>query len=307
MNEKYDVIIIGGGPAGYTAAMYCARAGLSALVIERLGDVGQMAQIARIDNYPGFDGGIDGYTLAMNMRGGARRFGADTLGAEVVSAELEGREKRVEAAGGVFTAKAVIIATGAEARPLGLDRERELTGKGVSYCASCDGNFYRGKIAAVVGGGNSAAGDAIMLAAAAKKVYLIHRRDYLRASEVYRRALMQADNIELKWNSTVSKLLGSEKLTGVMLRDVNSGKETELELDGLFVSIGRTPATKLFANRTELDGQGCIIADETTRTCIPGVFAAGDVRTKEVRQIVTAAADGAAAAYYAEKYILEGV
>jgi len=199
----------------------------------------------------------------------------------------------------------VIIATGADHRHLGLEREWELTGKGVAYCATCDGMFYRGKTVAVVGGGNSAASEALVLSRIAEKVYLIHRRDSLRASKTYHEPLQQAENVEFVWNSQVSGLLGNEKLSGVVLQNVQTGEERELELDGLFVSIGRNPATEIFRGQLELDEAGYIVADESTRTSLPGVYAVGDVRTKEVRQIVTAAADGAVAAHYAESYLLK--
>ena len=307
MNKNYDVIVIGGGPAGYTAALYTSRAGLSTLVIEKLYAGGQMTQTTQIDNYPGFHEQIDGFTLGMNMQLGAQRFGVETVNEEVLSVQLEGSEKAIQTSEGVYTAKAVIIATGAGHKHLGIPKEEELTGRGVAYCASCDGMFYKGKTVAVVGGGNSAAADAMVLSRIAKKVYLIHRRDQLRATKVYHDPLMNAENIEFFWNSTVEEFLHGEKLTGVRLRNSVTGAETELALDGLFVSIGRSPNTELFQQQLELDGDGYIMADESTRTNIPGIFAVGDVRTKAVRQIVTAAADGAVAAHYAEEYLLERV
>ena len=307
MHKIYDVIVIGGGPAGYTAALYTSRAGLSTLVIEKLYAGGQMTQTTQIDNYPGFHEQIDGFTLGMNMQLGAQRFGVETVNEEVLSVQLEGSEKTVETSEKVYTAKAVIIATGAGHKHLGIPKEEELTGRGVAYCASCDGMFYRGKTVAVVGGGNSAAADAMVLSRIAKKVYLIHRRDQLRATKVYHDPLMKAENIEFCWNSTVEEFLHGEKLTGVRLKNSITGEVTEMTLDGLFVSIGRSPNTELFKQQLELDEDGYIVADESTRTNIPGVFAVGDVRTKAVRQIVTAAADGAVAAHYAEEYLLEGV
>lgn len=307
MHEIYDVIVIGGGPAGYTAALYTSRAGLSTLVIEKLYAGGQMTQTTQIDNYPGFHEQIDGFTLGMNMQLGAQRFGVETVNEEVLSVQLEGSEKTVKTSEKVYTAKAVIIATGAGHKHLGIPNEEELTGRGVAYCASCDGMFYKDKTVAVVGGGNSAAADAMVLSRIAKKVYLIHRRDQLRATKVYHDPLMKAENIQFVWNSTVEEFLHGDKLTGVRLRNSVTGEEQELALDGLFVSIGRSPNTELFKQQLELDSDSYIVADETTRTNIPGVFAVGDVRTKAVRQIVTAAADGAVAAHYAEEYLLEGV
>ena len=305
MEKKYDVIVLGGGPAGYTAAMYTARAGLSTLVIEKLFAGGQMTQTPNIENYPGFPEGIDGVLLGMNFQAGAQKAGVKTVNAEVTAVELRGREKVLTTAEGEFIGSAVIIATGADHKHLGLPREWELTGKGVAYCATCDGMFYRGKTVAVVGGGNSAASEALVLSRIAKKVYLIHRRDSLRASKTYHEPLQQAENVEFVWDSQVSELLGQEKLSGVKVQNVRTGEEKELQLDGLFVSIGRNPATELFRGQLELDERGYIVADESTRTSLPGVYAVGDVRTKEVRQIVTAAADGAVAAYYAEEQLLK--
>lgn len=303
MNQKYDIIVIGGGPAGYTAALYTARAGLSTLVIEKLYAGGQMTETMQIDNYPGFSQGIDGITLGMNMQEGAKRFGAETVNEEVLSVELTGEEKTVRTSAGEYAASAVIVATGAEHRHLGVEKERELTGRGVAYCAACDGMFYKGKTVAVVGGGNSAAADAMVLSRLAEKVYLIHRRDTIRATKIYHDPLMKAENVEIKWNCVVSQLLHGEKLTGVELENVKTGEKSELALDGLFISVGRRPVTELFQGQLELDDGGYIVADETTCTNLPGVYAAGDVRTKAVRQIITAAADGASAALSAEAYL----
>lgn len=306
MKQNYDIIVIGGGPAGYTAALYTARAGLSTLVIEKLYAGGQMTQTAQIDNYPGFHESIDGFSLAMNMQQGAERFGVETRNSEVISVQLEGAEKRIETHDGSFTAKAVIIATGAGHKHLDIPKEEALTGRGVAYCASCDGMFYKDKTVAVVGGGNSAAADAMVLSRIAKKVYLIHRRDQLRATKIYHEPLKKAENIEFCWNSAVSELLHNDKLTGVKLKNTITGEESQLALDGLFISVGRSPNTELFRGQLALDEAGYLVADESTRTNIPGVYAVGDVRTKAVRQIVTAAADGAVAAHYAEEYLLEG-
>lgn len=303
MAEIYDVVILGGGPAGYTAALYAARGGLSTLVLEKMGAGGQMTQTVQIDNYPGFDEGIDGYTLGDKMRRGAERFGAQTLYTEITAAKLSGEIKEITTRDGVFLGKTVIIATGADHRHLGLAEEESLIGRGVGYCATCDGNFYRNKTVAVVGGGNSAAADALFLSRIVKKVILIHRRDSLRASKVYHEPLKKVENLEFQWNSQVTQLLSDQVLTGVKIRDVNTGEESTLSVDGLFISIGRTPATELFREELELDPNGYIVADESTRTNIPGVFAAGDVRTTPLRQIVTATADGAVAATAAQEYL----
>ena len=304
MDKIYDVIVIGGGPAGYTAAMYTARAGLSTLIIEKMSAGGQMTQTTQIDNYPGFEEGIDGFSLGMKMQAGAERFGAETQYAEVLAVQLEGSVKVIETSDGVFQSRTVILATGANHKHLGVEKESELIGSGVAYCAACDGMFYRGKTVAIVGGGNSAAADAMILSRLAKKVILIHRRDTLRATKIYHEPLMQAENVEFRWNSTVTELLHDERLTDVKIRDVNTGEESILDVDGLFISVGRAPATSLFEGQLELDKAGYIVAGESTETSVPGVFAVGDVRTKAVRQIVTAAADGAVAAHYAESYLL---
>ncbi len=300
----YDMLIIGGGPAGYTAALYAARAGLSTLVLEKYAAGGQMTQTDMIDNYPGYDNGINGYTLGEKMRAGAERFGAQTKLAEVRSVELAGDIKLVHTARETFRGKTVVIATGAGHRHLGIEREDALAGKGVAYCATCDGMFYRNKTVAVVGGGNSAVGDALVLSRLCRKVILIHRRDSLRATKIYHDQLQNTENIDILWNSAVSKLLGQDVLSGVEVQDVHTGELSTIAVEGVFVSIGQAPATELFRGQVDLDAGGYIRADETTRTNIPGVFAAGDVRTKFQRQIITAAADGAAAAHAAEEYLL---
>ena len=305
MEKIYDMIVIGGGPAGYTAALYAARSGLSVLVLEKLSAGGQMALTEQIDNYPGFEDGIDGFTLGEKMQQSAVRFGAVTELAEVYKARLSGKIKKLDTSEGVFQSSTVVIATGASPRPLGVPGEEALAGKGVHYCAACDGAPYRGKTVAVVGGGNSAAADALTLSRIAKKVYLIHRRDSLRATRVYHEPLLRASNLEFCWNSTVSALLHGDRLTGLRLRDVQTDTERELPCDGVFISVGRAPATELFQSELALDKAGYIIADESTCTNLPGVFAVGDVRTKALRQVVTAVADGAVAVHYAEEYLSE--
>lgn len=303
MNHIYDLIIIGGGPGGYTAALYGARAGLDTLVIEKLSAGGQMALTAQIDNYPGFEDGIDGFTLGQKIQAGAERFGARSVLAEVSKVDLMPEIKVIETSEGTFHARTVAIATGANHRELGISNEQALVGRGVAYCAACDGMFYRGKTVVVVGGGNTAAADAMLLSRVAKKVILVHRRDTLRATKIYHKPLMEAENVEFHWNSAVAELIADEKLKAVKLKDVNTGEETVVEADGIFVSIGRKPATELVKDQLELDKSGYIVAGESTQTNIPGVFAVGDVRTKQVRQVVTAVADGAVAVHQAEEYL----
>ncbi len=305
MEHIYDMIVIGGGPGGYTAALYATRAGLDTMVLEKMTAGGQMTQTAQIDNYPGFDQGIDGFELGEKMRSGAERFGAKTEFAEVQTVQLTGQIKRVETSSGTFLGWTVVIATGAAHKHLGLESEEQYVGRGVAYCATCDGMFYRGKTVAVVGGGNSAVADALVLSRICEKVILIHRRDTLRATKIYHQQLQNAHNIQFRWNSTVDRFLGSNQLTGLELRDVHTGEISELTVDGAFISIGLAPATDLFQGQVNLDEKGYIQADESTRTNLPGVFAVGDVRTKDVRQIITAAADGAVAAHFAEAYLNE--
>lgn len=303
--KQYDLIIVGGGPGGYTAALYGARAGLRTLILEKMSAGGQMGLTSQIENYPGFPEGVDGIELADRMQLQAERNGAETMYAEVTSLQLQGDVKLVKTTEADVEAKTVVIATGANPRTLGLEREQALTGRGIHYCAHCDGMFYRGKTVAVVGGGNSAVADALHLSRLAKKVYLIHRRDRLRAERIQEQALREAENIEILWNTTVEALLESGRLNGVVLRDARNGAKRELALDGLFVSVGRVPVTELVKGQLELDGAGYIVADETTQTSIPGVFAVGDVRTKALRQVVTAVSDGAVAVHFADAYLHE--
>lgn len=298
MEKKYDVVIIGGGPAGYSAALYSARAGFDTAVIERLSPGGQMALTGDIDNYPGFEEGIDGFTLGMKMQQSAERFGAKTLYTEVLSADLESTPKKLEASDGTIYADNIIIAVGANPRVLGISGEREYTGRGIHYCAHCDGRFYKDKTVAVIGGGNSAAADALYLSRLAKKVYVIHRRDSLRAEKIYHEPLFKAENAEFVWDSTVESFDADERIKSVKVRNVKSGEESVIAVDGIFVSIGRKPATDFLAGKLPLDKNGYIVADESTKTAIKGVYAVGDVRTKALRQVVTAVADGAVAVHY---------
>lgn len=307
MDEQiFDTIIIGGGPAGYTAALYCARAGLSVLLLEKLSPGGQMGTTDVIDNYPGFAQGINGFDLAMSMKQGAERFGAKTKLAEVLSVQLDGEVKRVITKKAEYLAKTVVLATGAYPRELGLAAEHSLRGRGVSYCATCDGMFYRGKTVAVIGGGNTAVCDALYLSRICEKVYIIHRRDTLRAAKVYTQPIESAENVELVWNSIVEEILHDEKVTGVRVKNKLSGETNEIACDGVFVAVGQLPATQLYTGQIDMDESGYIIADETTKTNLSGVFAVGDLRQKPLRQVVTAAADGANAAHFIEEYLSTG-
>lgn len=299
----YDIIIIGGGPAGYTAALYAARAGFDTVLLERMSAGGQMTLTGDIDNYPGFEEGIDGFTLGIKMQQSAERFGAKTEYDEVLEVDFSGQEKKVTTAGGVFYGKTVIISSGANPRELGVENEEKLIGKGVHYCAHCDGRFYKDKTVVVVGGGNSAVSDALYLSRLAKKVYVVHRRDSLRATKIYQEPLFKAENIEFIWNSTVAQFIADNRVSGVKVKSVTDGTFRELACDGIFISIGRKPATEFLKDAVILDENGYVVADESTRTNVDGVYAIGDVRTKVLRQVVTAVSDGAVAVHYAEEYL----
>ena len=299
----YDMIVVGGGPGGYTAALYAARAGMDTVILEKLSAGGQMALTEQIDNYPGFEDGIDGFSLGEKMKRGTERFGVETKLAEVLSLDLSGTVKKAETSEGPLFARIIVLATGAGPRELGIEGEQELIGKGVNYCAACDGMFYKNKTVIIAGGGNTAAADALILSRICKKVIVVHRRNTLRATKIYHEPLMKAENVEFRWDSEIIELLHDEKVIGIRLRNVKTGEETTLACDGVFVSIGRKPSSELVKDQVEVDPAGYIIADESTRTNIPGVFAVGDVRTKALRQVVTAVADGATAVHYAEEYL----
>ena len=303
----YDMIVVGGGPGGYTAALYAARAGLDTVILEKLSAGGQMALTEQIDNYPGFEDGIDGFSLGEKMKRGTERFGVETKLTEVLSLDLSGTVKKAETSEGPLFARTIVVATGAGPRELGIESEQELIGKGVNYCAACDGMFYKNKTVVIAGGGNTAAADALILSRICKKVIVVHRRDTLRATKIYHEPLMKAENVEFRWDSEIIELLHDEKVIGIRLRNVKTGEETTLACDGVFVSIGRKPSSELVKDQVEVDPAGYIIADESTRTNIPGVFAVGDVRTKALRQVVTAVADGATAVHYAEEYLAGGM
>ena len=310
MEQIYDVAVLGGGPGGYTAALYCARAGLSTVVLEKLSPGGQMATTSNVENYPGFAEGVDGFDLAMQMKDGAERFGVETLFADATAVALEGGVKTITTSSGERRARTVILATGADPRPLGVPHEDELRGRGVAYCATCDANFFEDLEVFVVGGGDSALEEAIYLAKFARKVTVIHRRDEFRAAKSIQEKAFANPKLNFIWNSTVEELIGEELLTGIRLRNVLTGAITQIDADeddgiiGLFVFIGFVPNAALFEGALELE-QGYIITDAEMRTSVPGVFAAGDIRVKSLRQVVTAASDGAIAAVQAAKYVEE--
>lgn len=309
---ELDVAVVGSGPAGMTAALYAARAGLSVAVFERMGPGGQMTQTERLDNYPGFAEGVDAFELSFAMASQAERFGAERVSDEVVDLNVDAVKKLLTCASGVqYSARAVIVATGAEPRELGVSGEAELRGRGVSYCATCDGGFFRGKVAVVVGGGNTAVGDALYLSRICEKVYVVHRRDSFRADALYLNALSELPNVELVLNSTVEAIRSTTDgevpmphVESILVRDRNTGDERIVNTDAVFIAVGTTPRSNVLkAAGVALNEAGYVIAGESGATNVPGVFVAGDVREKPLRQVITAASDGANAATAAFEYL----
>lgn len=306
--KTHNVIIIGSGPAGYTAAIYAARAELAPLVFEgALDSGGALMNTTEVENYPGFKDGIMGPELMDQMRAQAQRFGAELIRDDVTEVSLDGEIKVVkDSAGQEYHAKAVIIATGAAHRKLGIDREDELSGRGVSYCATCDGFFFRDKPIVVVGGGDSAVEEATFLARFGSSVTLVHRRDQLRASKIMQERLLANPKIEVAWNSQVVEFHGENELSEITLQDTVTGETREIPANGLFVAIGHIPRSGLFQNQIALDDNGYIkVAGRSTATSLLGVFAAGDVVDHTYRQAITAAAMGCQAALDAERFLLE--
>jgi thioredoxin reductase (NADPH) len=300
----YDLIIIGAGPAGLTAGIYASRARLNTLVLEQnFVSGGQIIDTYEIDNYPGLPG-ISGMDLADRMSQHAEKLGVAIENVIVTSLDLTGPVKKVITDDNVYEAKAVIIASGATHSHLGAPGEEEFAGHGVSYCATCDGGFYRKKDTLVVGGGDVAVEDAIYLARLCNKVYVVHRRDELRAAKVLQENLLSLPNVEMVWNSVVRTINGTQKVESVTVTNVKDGSERTIPVQGAFIAVGISPRSEFAKNHIEMDEKGYIIADETGKTNIPGVFAAGDVRGKQLRQVVTAVADGANAVTSVEKYLL---
>ena len=295
-----DIIIIGAGTAGLSAAIYALRAGKSVLLMEQLTYGGQIINTPEVENYPGIKS-ISGFDFAQGLYEQAEALGAELKYEQVTGIE-DGEVKKVKTSGGEYECKAVILATGAKNRPLGLDKETEFIGSGISYCATCDGAFFKGRVVAVNGGGNTALEDALFLSNYCKKVYLIHRRDEFRGEAKQVDKLKEKENIEFVLNATITELLGEDELKGVRVHDKLSGEDKDIELDGLFIAIGQMPENAAFAPLIELDKGGYIVAGEDCRTNVDGIFAAGDCRTKTVRQLTTAAADGAVAALAACAY-----
>ena len=307
MAAMYDIVIVGGGPAGYSAALYAARAGLHAVVLEKQSVGGQAVRSENIENYPGFDAGIDGLSLSEKMQLGAERFGAELVTEEVRRVELTQPVKPVEGAKQIYQAPAVILATGAPPRKLEVEGEDEMLGRGVHYYASCRSMMYKRKTVAVIGEGEQAAEAAMLLSRIAKRVCLVHRGEKMTIGQAYASKLKMMRNVERYAGSEVLAFLHANWVSSICLREQRGGDVWDMPCDGAFVCLGGVPETGLFRGQVTLDAEGYIPADETTVTNLPGVFAAGDVRTKQLRGILTAAADGAAAAQQAERYIVEQI
>jgi thioredoxin reductase (NADPH) len=302
MNE-YEVIIIGGGPAGLSAALYAARARLRSLLIEKGPLGGQITNAELIENYPGFPQGVSGMELGQLMQQQAAKYGLETLAAEATALELQGEKKLVTTTRGKFTARAVIIASGSERRKLGIPGEEEFTGRGVSYCATCDGPFFKESTVAVVGGGDAAITEALHLVKFASRVKVIHHRKELRASRILQEKALAEPKIEFIWDTRVVGIEGRDKVKRLNLSNVVTGEKATLEVAGVFVAIGLKPNTDYLKGVLPLDDAGYIVTNEKMETKVPGVFAAGDVRLNSARQAITAAGDGATAAVFARKFV----
>lgn len=304
MENIYDIVIIGGGPAGMTAGIYGGRAELKTLILEKQFHGGQMVSTNEIENYPALPD-TNGIELSNKMLEHAKKFGAvvEYKGVDKIEV-MEDGNKKLTVGNDEIIAKTVILSMGSTSRKLGIEKEDKFTGRGVGYCAICDGGFYRNKVVAVNGGGDTAVEDALYLSRIASKVYLIHRRDELRANKTLQTRLKES-NVEIVWNSTIKEIVGDEKLEGVVTVDKNDGSERKIELDGLFIAIGGIPTSGLVKDLVEMTPNGYIVTNEDCETSVPGIYAVGDIRKKSLRQVITACADGAIAVHTAEKYILE--
>ena len=301
--QEYDVVIIGGGPAGLTAGIYTSRARLSSLLIEKMAAGGRIVDAGLVENYPGFLQGVSGLELAEAMQQQAAKFGLETLLTEVTGLELKGRQKIVKTSEGDITAKAVIIASGSDRVKMGVPGEEEFTGRGVAYCAICDAYFYRDLPVAVVGGGNAAINEALELSKFAAKVTVIHRRQELRATRILQERAFAEPKIEFLWNTVAEAIEGEEVVKRLRLRNVLTGEKSTLDISGIFVAVGFRPNTDYLKGILSLDANGAIITNEKMEAEVPGIFAAGDIRASSIRQVIAAAGDGAVAAIYAERFI----
>ncbi len=303
--SRYDIIIVGGGPAGLSAALYTARAKLKTLLIEGSAIGGRMAEAWEIENYPGFIEAVHGYDLGQKMFEQANKFGVEHAQTSVTAIKMDGADKTVTTGIGDYVAPAVIIAGGSERRKLGVPGEKELAGRGVSFCATCDGPFFREKVVAVVGGGNGALNEATHISHFATKVYVIHRRDAMRATKVLQDKAFAYPKIQFIWDTEVLAIDGADSVERLKLRNVKTGAESTLDVGGVFIAVGLVPNTDYLKGLVNIDPYGAVITNDKMETNAPGIYAAGDVRANSVRQVVTAAGDGATAAIYAQKYISE--
>lgn len=301
--RKYDVVIIGGGPAGLTAGIYAARSRLKSLLIERGATGGWIINAGEVENYPGFPDGVNGLELADAMQRQAAKFGLETLAAEVTGLELKGEQKIVKTGEGDIAARAVIVAGGSDRFKLGVPGEDEFTGRGVAFCAVCDGYFYRDVPVAVIGGGNAAINEALELTKFASKVTVIHRRDELRATKILQERAFAEPKMEFLWNTVVEAIEGEDTVKRLRLKNVNTGKKSTLDISGVFVAVGFRPNTDYLKDVISLADNGTIITNEKMETDVPGILAAGDIRASSIRQVAGAVGDGAVAAIYAEHYL----
>jgi len=305
VDRAYDVVIIGGGPAGLSAGLYAARAGLSTLLMEKGIFGGQIANAERVENYPGFPEGISGFELGQLLHQQATKYGLETVAAEVTAIELVEKGKVVKTTEGEYQAKAVIVAAGAEPNQLGVPGEERLLGRGISYCATCDGPLFRDQVVAVIGGGDSAVEEGLSLTRFASRVILIHRRDQLRATKLLQQRAFANQKMEFLWDTVVEEILGDGKVKGLSLCNVKTGERSTIEVSGVFIYVGLHPNTEFLRGLLPLDAQGHVVTTGEMKTEKAGIFAAGDIRQNSPRQVITAAADGATAALSAERFLSE--